>query len=212
MARFLVIEGLIGVGKTSLCRILRQAWNARLILEPADDNPFLANFYDDPARFGFPTQMFYLATRYQQQQELRQLDLFSPLVISDYLFAKDALFAEMTLRAHELALYQRFASLLPDRPPTPDVVLFLDAATPVIQERIRRRGLGHERAIPDAYLDELRSRYLALWSTYDEAPVHHVRTDDIDYVNNLDDRARMMAWIKDLLHGPARAPALFTQA
>ena len=105
MAKYIVIEGLIGVGKTSLCRILQREWGARLVLEPADDNPFLAAFYGDPARFAFPAQMFYLASRYDQQLKLAQPELFTELVVSDYHFAKDRLFAEQTLGGDELALY-----------------------------------------------------------------------------------------------------------
>ncbi|MFT4979232.1 MAG: deoxyguanosine kinase, partial [Myxococcota bacterium] len=112
MSRFIVIEGLIGVGKTSLCRILRDEWGAELILEPSDDNPFLSNFYADPDRFAFPTQMFYLATRYAQQTQLHQTNLFKSLFVADYLFAKDQLFAEQTLTGHELELYFRFARLM----------------------------------------------------------------------------------------------------
>ena len=131
MSRLVVIEGLIGVGKTTLCRILEREWGARLVLEPAEDNPFLAQFYGDPARFALPAQLFYLASRYQQQQDIRQADLFAPFTVSDYLYAKDRLFAEMTLEGHELALYDTFARLLPDPPPKPDLVVFLDADTDI---------------------------------------------------------------------------------
>lgn len=112
MARYLVIEGLIGVGKTSLCQLLGQRWDARLILEPWDANPFLSAFYEDPQRFAFPAQMFYLASRYAQQRDLRQGELFTRTVVSDYLFEKDRIFAEQTLGGDELALYYRFARLL----------------------------------------------------------------------------------------------------
>lgn len=207
MARLLVIEGLIGVGKTTLCRILAREWAARLVLEPADDNPFLANFYDDPIRFAFPAQMFYLATRYQQQQELRQLDLFAPMVVSDYLYAKDRLFAEMTLKGNEMALYHRFASLLPDPPPRPDLVVFLDADTEIIRSRIAKRGLSHEQVIPARYLDELRERYLALWSSYTEAPVRFLRTDHLDYANDPEQRAVLLTMLQGWLDGAPESPA-----
>ncbi len=206
MARLLVIEGLIGVGKTTLCRILAREWGARLVLEPADDNPFLANFYEDPQRFAFPAQMFYLAMRYQQQQELRQGDLFAPLVVADYLFAKDRLFAEMTLRGNEMALYHRFAGLLPDPPPRPDLVVFLDADTEVIRSRIARRGLSHEQVIPARYLDELRERYLSLWAGYTEAPIRFLRTDDIDYANDPAQRASLLKMLEGWMDGAAAPP------
>ncbi|MFZ5481815.1 MAG: deoxynucleoside kinase [Myxococcota bacterium] len=220
MSRFVVIEGLIGVGKTTLCRILQREWSARLVLEPCDDNPFLARFYEDPERFALPAQMFYLASRYAQQQELRQPALFSPLTVADYLYDKDRLFAEMTLQGDELALYQRFAGLLPEPPPRPDFVLFLDADTEVIRSRIQRRGISAEQVIPAAYLDDLRRRYYALWETYEEAPVYVLRTDAVDYVSNQMDRYLVLGMIHGWLEGrplptaplpwrDARQPPLF---
>jgi deoxyadenosine/deoxycytidine kinase len=196
-----VVEGLIGVGKTTLCRILEREWGARLVLEPADDNPFLARFYADPERFAFPAQMFYLANRYAQQQQARQTSLFHPLTVCDYLMAKDGLFAEMTLEGHELALYQRFATLLDDDPLRPDFVVFLDAATETIRSRIARRGIPAEQIIPAAYLDDLRARYYRLWESWELCPVHVVRTDQLDYVDTPADRARMLALLRGWIEG-----------
>lgn len=201
MSRLVVIEGLIGVGKTTLCRILERTWGARLVLEPADHNPFLARFYSDPERFALPAQMFYLATRYTQQVGLRQGELFSPLVVADYLYEKDRLFAEMTLRGDELALYRQFADLLPERPPRPDFVLFLDADTEIIRSRIGRRGIPAEQVIPASYLDDLRARYLDLWSRYTEAPVYVLRTDAIDYVGDDEKRLAVLDMIRGWLEG-----------
>ena len=201
MANYIVIEGLIGVGKTSLCRILEREWGARLVLEPAEDNPFLASFYADAARFAFPAQMFYLATRYDQQVRLAQRDLFTDLVVSDYHFAKDRLFAEQTLDVAELALYDRFAGLLKDRVPRPDLVLFMDAPTDVVRARIQRRAISAEQVIAHTYLDSLRQRYLELWARYDEAPVYVVDTTRINYVDDLEDRARMLSMIRGWLDG-----------
>lgn len=219
MSRLVVIEGLIGVGKTTLCRILEKEWGARLVLEPADDNPFLAEFYGDPERFALPAQLFYLASRYRQQQSIRQADLFAPFTIADYLYAKDRLFAEMTLAGDELDLYNTFAHLLPDPPPKPDLVVFLDADTEVIRSRIGRRGIPAEQVIPAKYLDDLRARYYELWDTYTEAPVYVVRTDDVDYVSDPAQRDRMLKMIWGWLAGqpvtgsPARygaeSPSLF---
>jgi deoxyguanosine kinase len=201
VSRLVVIEGLIGVGKTTLCRILEREWGARLVLEPAEDNPFLAQFYGDPARFALPAQLFYLASRYQQQQDIRQADLFAPFTVSDYLYAKDRLFAEMTLEGHELALYDTFARLLPDPPPKPDLVVFLDADTDIIRSRIARRGIPAEQIIPAMYLDDLRSRYYRLWDEYDAAPVYVLRTDKVDYVGDLDARERVLQMIWGWLAG-----------
>ncbi len=201
MSKFLVIEGLIGVGKTTLCRALRDELRAHLVLEPADDNPFLKEFYADSDRFAFPAQMFYLATRYAQQQNLRQGELFTDLIVSDYLFEKDRLFAEKTLEGDELALYDRFAGLLGTQLVRPDLVLFLDAPTEVILSRIECRGISAEAVIQPGYLDDLRDRYFELWKSYDDAPVHYLETTDLDYVNDLSARAEVLGMIRDWLAG-----------
>ncbi len=197
----IVIEGLIGVGKTTLCRILEREWGARLVLEPAEDNPFLAEFYADPQRFAFPAQMFYLANRYAQQLQARQTSLFHPLTVCDYLMAKDGIFAEMTLGGHELTLYRRFAGLLDEEPLRPDFVVFLDSDTEVIRSRIARRGISAEQVIPAAYLDDLRARYYTLWERWDLCPVHVVRTDTLDYVSDLGARAQLLQMISGWLEG-----------
>ena len=201
MANYIIIEGLIGVGKTSLCRIVQKEWGAKLILEPADDNPFLAAFYSDAERYAFPAQMFYLATRYDQQLRLAQQDLFADLVVSDYHFKEDRIFAEQTLSGDELKLYDRFAGLLQDRVPRPDLVLFMNAPTEVVRDRIRRRAIDAEQVIEAAYLDSLRDRYMELWARYDEAPVYIVDTAEINYVDDMDDRAHMLAMIRGWLDG-----------
>jgi deoxyguanosine kinase len=208
-SRFVVIEGLIGVGKTTLCRILQQAWSARLVLEPWEENPFLARFYEDPERFALPAQLFYMSARYAQQQELRQPDLFSPVTVADYLYAKDRLFAEMTLKGHDLALYERIAGLLEDVAPKPDLVLFLDADTEVIRSRIQKRGIAAEQVIPASYLNDLRERYYRLWDGYTEAPVHVLRTDELDYVDDEGARAAIIGMIEGWLGGtPAHGAPL----
>lgn len=201
MSRLVVIEGLIGVGKTTLCRILEREWGARLVLEPADDNPFLAEFYGDPLRFALPAQLYYLASRYRQQQGIRQADLFAPFTVCDYVYAKDRLFAEMTLEGHELGLYDTFAGLLPEPPPRPDLVVFLDASTEVILSRIALRGVAAEQAIAADYLNDLRDRYYRLWDRYDQAPVHVIRTDAVDYVSDLAARERIVQMIWGWLAG-----------
>ncbi len=201
MSKFIVVEGLIGVGKTSLCRMLQRERNAQLVLEPAEDNPFLAHFYSDPDRYAFPAQMFYLASRSQQQARLMQAQLFSKLFVSDYLFAKDQLFAEQTLMGQELELYYKFSNLLSQNIAKPNFVLFLDAPTDVIMQRISKRGIEAEQVIEEGYLDDLRQRYYDLWRDYTDAPVYVMDTTLIDYVDNEEDQRYMMDIIDGWLKG-----------
>jgi len=197
VSKFIVIEGLIGVGKTSLCRLVQQKWEAKLVLEPCEDNPFLAAFYADPKRYAFPAQMFYLASRFAQQLELCQHELFTSLIVADYLFEKDRLFAELTLNEDELGLYDRFANLLRGSLSKPDFVLFLDAPTKAIMQRIKRRSIAAEQVIEASYLNALRSRYYKLWDRWDRCPVYVIDTERINYVDNPDHAA----WIIGLIDG-----------
>jgi deoxyadenosine/deoxycytidine kinase len=201
VSKFIVIEGLIGVGKTSLCKILRDEWGAELILEPSEANPFLANFYADPGRFAFPTQMFYLATRYAQQTQLHQTNLFKSLFVADYLFAKDQLFAKQTLSGHELDLYFRFSRLMTELVVWLDLILFLDAPTSVIQGRIAKRAISSEQVIQPDYLNALRRRYYGLWETYDQAPIYVIETTEWNYVSDPDGRRRMLELIQGYMDG-----------
>ena len=219
--RFIAIEGLIGVGKTSLCRLLSKEWGARLVLEPWEHNPFLAAFYDNRERYAFPAQMFDMASRSAQQIALRQADLFEELIIADYIFQKDRLFAEETLEGAEMELYDRFARMLGTQAPRPDFVLFLDAPTEVILGRITKRGISSEQVIRATYLDSLRDRYYALWDRYTDAPVYVLDTSTIDYTNPDDDtgKKQIMAIIQGWLDGkpvpgaprPHKAPAKASQ-
>ncbi len=201
VSRFIVIEGLIGVGKTSLCKLVEREWKAKLVLEPAEHNPFLASFYADPVRYAFATQMFYLASRYRQQVALAQGELFSDLVVSDYIWQKDRLFAEQTLDPHELDLYDRFSGLLAGQVAAPDFVLFLDAPTDVILKRIERRAIESEQVIPARYLDELRERYYALWDRYDAAPVYVLNTTERNYVDSAEHARSMLRMLHGWLDG-----------
>ncbi len=201
MADFVAIEGLIGVGKTSLCRILERERSARLVLEPCDDNPFLASFYADPERFAFPAQMFYLASRFSQQMDLRQFDLFDELIVSDYLWEKDRLFAEQTLVGDEMALYDRFSSLLKGAIEQPDFVIFLDSPTEVVRQRIARRSREGEEVIAAEYLDSLRERYYKLWAQFTSAPVYVIDTSEIHYVDSDEDKRYMLRLIDGWLKG-----------
>lgn len=201
MTRYLVVEGLIGVGKTTLCRLLEARRGATLVLEPAATNPFLEPFYADPERYAFPVQMFYLINRWRQQARIRQGDLFTELVVSDYLFEKDRLFATKTLSTEELALYDRFASALGEQAPRPDLVLYLEAPIQVIQGRIARRLAPGEQAITEAYLVDLRERYEKLWATWTACPVLRVDNRDMNYADDREVQDQLLATIDQVLAG-----------
>ncbi len=180
MRRFVVVEGLIGVGKTTLCRRLAQARSAELVLEPHEDNPFLEAFYRDPVRYALPVQMYFLLTRFRQQDTVRQHSLFAEWVVSDYLFEKDRLFAEKTLAPAELELYDRLAASLGALVPTPDLVVALDAPVSLLLARVKERGIAGEEHIDRRYLDDLARRYDRLWSGWNRCPVVRIDSAAID--------------------------------
>jgi deoxyadenosine/deoxycytidine kinase len=183
-ARLIAIEGVIGAGKTSLARLLSRALGARLHLEVVDENPFLPRFYAEPKRYAFPTQIFFLLSRYQQQQEFFQQDLFSQRVVSDYLFAKDRIFANLNLADDELRLYERLAAELETRVPVPDRVVYLQASLETLLARIARRGRTYERDMPRRYLEDLSDAYNHYFFHYRDAPLLVVNTNEIDFVHD----------------------------
>ena len=185
--RYIVVEGPIGVGKTSLVDLLSERLGARKLLEVAEDNPFLPNFYKDTRRYAFQTQLWFLLNRFRQQQDLLQFDLFRQTLVADYLFAKDKIFAYLTLEDHELSLYERVHALLQVRVPTPDLVIFLQASTEALVERIAIRGKAYEREIDRTYLAELNEAYTHFFFHYAAAPLLVVNTSDIDFVNRRED-------------------------
>lgn len=204
--RFVVIEGLIGVGKTTLCRLLQQRRSAELVLEPHEDNPFLAPFYEDPARYALPVQMYFLLTRWRQLDRIRQLSLFHPWVVSDYLFEKDRLFAEKTLDEGELELYERFAAQLGKVIPKPDLVVVLHAPQEVLLRRIRARGIKGEEHIDGAYLADLAGRYEALWAGWGHSPLLHVDNTALDYHSDPAAQASILERIDEALAHHSLAP------
>ncbi|MBI2001611.1 MAG: deoxynucleoside kinase [candidate division NC10 bacterium] len=185
--RYIVVEGPIGVGKTSLVDLLSERLGARKLLEVAEDNPILPNFYKDSRRYAFQTQLWFLLNRFRQQQELGQFDLFRQILVADYLFAKDKIFAYLTLEDHELALYERVHALLQVRVPAPDLVIFLQATTDALLQRIAIRGKGYEREIGRKYLDDLNAAYTHFFFHYTASPLLVVNTSDIDFVNRRED-------------------------
>jgi len=185
--RYVVIEGVIGVGKTSLTRLLAETLNAKLVLEEVEENPFLKDFYRDRERFAFQTQMHFLFSRFQQQRNLRQMELFSERMVADYLFQKDRIFASLTLSERELALYERLVGWLELEVMKPDVVVFLQATTDVLMERIAKRARPFEKDMDRAYIHDLNEAYNHFFFHYSEAPLLVVNTNAIDFVNNTED-------------------------
>jgi len=199
--RYIVVEGPIGVGKTSLSNLLAERYKARRILEVVEENPFLSSFYTDRQKYAFQTQIFFLLSRFRQQQELFQQDLFSAVTVSDYLFAKDRIFACLTLDSHELSLYDRVFDALGARVTKPDVVIYLQARLDVLLHRIKKRAREFERKFDATYLEELVHAYNDFFAHYNDTPLLVVNTSDIDFVNSEADREGLMEAIQKARQG-----------
>ncbi len=185
--RHIAVEGPIGVGKTSLVRMLADRLNARSIFERAAENPFLGGFYKDRKRYAFQTQLFFLVSRYRQQRELIQQDLFSRSTVCDYVFAKDKIFAYLNLDDDELRLYDQIYDLLAAELVKPDLVIYLVADPEVLMDRIKKRAHDYEKHLDRDYLRQLTAAYSKFFFAYDDSPLLVVNTSDIDFVHNLDD-------------------------
>src|SRR5258706_13131966 len=197
--RYIVVEGPIGVGKTTLTRALSKRFGVRSVFEIVEENPFLANFYQDRNKFAFQTQLFFMLSRFKQQQELFQQDLFSQVTVSDYLFAKDRIFASITLDPNELALYERIYETLGPRVMKPDLVIYLQARLDVLLARIKKRGREFERKFDSEHLAELARTYNDFFHRWDETPLLVINTSDIDFAESdqdLDDLVRAIARCK----------------
>ncbi len=190
--RHIVVEGPIGVGKTSLVNMLAERFSARGIFEQAAENPFLPKFYNDQRTYAFQTQLFFLIQRFHQQRALIQQDLFNRSTVCDYMFAKDKIFAYLTLNGDELRLYEQIFDLLAPETVRPDLVLYLVAEPRVLMERIRRRNIEYELPITAKYLSDLTAAYSRFFFAYDDSPLLIVNTNDIDFVNNPDDFAALV--------------------
>jgi deoxyadenosine/deoxycytidine kinase len=195
--RYLAVEGVIGVGKTTLARRLAKSLEASVVLEVVEENPFLARFYDDPEAWAFQTQIFFLLSRYRQHLELSQRDLFAGSIVSDYLFAKDQIFATINLGEDELALYRTIVPLLEARLVKPDLVVYLQATTDVLLQRIQRRGRPFEREISREYLETLSEAYNHFFFHYDETPLLIVNTNEMNLVTDDGDYERLLAMISE---------------
>ena len=199
--RYIVTEGPIGVGKTSLTTLLFEELEARLILERAEDNPFLTDFYKDPARYRFQTQMFFLLSRFSQQQEMTQPDLFTRITLSDYLFDKDRIFAYLNLDDNELALYEQFYKILEPKILKPDLVIFLQADTDTLHRRIRLRSRPFEKEISLDYIASVNEAYNQFFFRYTDTPLLVINTSDIDFVNRRDDLDDLLKQILSMKQG-----------
>ncbi len=189
---YIAVEGPIGVGKTSLAQALGRELNARLMLEDAASNPFLAKFYEDPDQYAFPVQLYFLLSRYNQQRELAQQELFRQATVADYLFARDRMFAILNLTPEELALYDQVYNLLDSRMVKPDLVVYLSARAEVLAERLRLRKRDFERHISHDYLERVSAAYRDFFFYYDETPLLVVDSSEIDFVTNPDDLADLI--------------------
>ena len=199
--RLIAIEGPIGVGKTTLARYLSERLKARVIFEEVEENPFLQQFYSEPRRTAFQTQMFFLLSRYQQQLELKQEDLFQRTTVCDYVFQKDRIFACVNLTEPELALYDRIYRLLDLRVPTPDLVVYLQARPAVLLDRLRTRNRSWERPIKQAYLERVVNAYNDYFFHYKKSPLLVVNTSDIDIVENESQLESVLSEIRRMRKG-----------
>lgn len=182
--RYIVVEGPIGAGKTSLARALCARTGGAALLEDPDVNPFLSGFYQDRERYALPTQLYFLFQRATQIRSLSQPDLFARVTVADFMIEKDPLFARLTLTDDEFALYQKVYEQLKPRSPAPDLVIYLQATPETLVERVRRRGVAYERAIPDEYLVRLAETYARFFYQYDAAPVLTVNSEHLNFVDN----------------------------
>lgn len=199
---YIAVEGPIGVGKTSLAKILVEDLNARLVLENVSENPFLADYYNNPKRFAFQTQITFLILRHRQQTELRQKDLFGEYTVSEYVYEKDNLFASLTLDEKEYNLYQRIAGLLEEeKPNVPDLVVLLQSTPERLLTNIRIRGVPYESNISVTYLKDLCEMYNRFFFGWDKSPILIINTSQIDFVKDQVQRSRLVNLIKDMPSG-----------
>ncbi len=196
---FIAIEGVIGVGKTTLARLLQPHFQSELLLEIVEENPFLPRFYEDRARYAFQTQIFFLLSRYRQQRIAVPEALERGNLISDYLLDKDRIFAHLNLRGDEWEMYERLYEILADRTVRPDLVVYLRARLDTLMGRIAMRDRAFERAMERDYIEELRRAYEAFFGEYDRAPLLVIGTDHLDYVHRPEDLQVVVGAVRTML-------------
>ena len=197
----IVIEGPIGVGKTTLAKKLAESFGSELVLEGADENPFMAKFYENPRAAALPTQLFFLLQRARQMQDLRQSDMFNPVRVCDFLMEKDRLFAELTLDNDELKLYEQVYEQLTFDVPVPDLVIYLQAPVEILLDRIQNRGIHHERLIEASYLHRLSEAYIDFFYHYEDAPLLIVNATEVDFSSNEQDYQQLLQRIRSIRSG-----------
>ena len=199
--RYVVVEGPIGVGKTTLTRLFVKEMGGRVVLERTKENPFLERFYEDRSKYAFQTQLFFLLERFQQQRDIHQHDLFQQNIFSDYLFARDKIFASVNLDPNELSLYFRLFDMLSPRVLPPDLVVYLQATPEVLLERIHKRNNPYERPIDLAYLSELTQAFNRFFFSYEDTPLLVVNMKDLDFVERASDFANLVIEIEKTREG-----------
>lgn len=193
--RYIAVEGVIGAGKTSLARMLSERLNARLVLEQFEENPFLERFYADPDHYAFQTQIFFLLSRYRQQQDLFQADLFHSTLVTDYIFDKDKIFAYLNLQDDELKLYETLVGSIEKNIPTPDLVVYLQSSVERLLSNIHERGRKYEENMAGDYIKDLNEAYNYFFFRYKNAPLLIVNSTEIDFVNKKEDFEALYAEI-----------------
>jgi len=198
---YIAVEGVIGVGKTSLCSLIGEQFSAKIVFEKFEGNPFLEDFYKDKERFAFQTQLYFLLSRYRQHQDMMQVELFHKLLVSDYMFVKDKIFANINLSDKELALYNSVVTLLEKDIPNPDLVIYLQSSTGRLLANIKKRGRYYEDLITEEYIQELNDAYNDFFLRYDRSPLLIVNSTDIDFVNDQEDQSNLMEKIRQPFSG-----------
>ena len=200
-AYHIAVEGSIGVGKTSLSKILAAKLQCKLILEEFEDNPFLSEFYKDSERYAFQTQLFFLLSRYKQQLDFQQIDIFTKSIVSDYMFMKDRIFASLNLSEKEMNLYDNVALILEKNMINPDLIIFLQSDTDRLMKNIKNRGRNYESNMDWNYIDALNQIYNEFFFRYDKSPLLIINTNDIDFVNDKNDLNEILNIIQKPING-----------